>query len=69
VDRAVIDTRGYTCPIPLAMVLGGMLVVSADTICRTLTDGRLPLGAITGMIGGVAIIILGRGKGSLGGTP
>lgn len=55
--------------IPLAMVLGGMLVVSADTICRTLTDGRLPLGAITGMIGGVAIIILGRGKGSLGGTP
>jgi iron complex transport system permease protein len=55
--------------IPLAIVLGALLVVSADTICRTLTAGRVPLGAVTGMIGGVAIVILGRGKGSLGGSP
>ncbi len=55
--------------IPLAMILGAMMVVSADAICRTYTGGRLPLGAITGMIGGVAIIILGRGQKSLGGTP
>jgi iron complex transport system permease protein len=55
--------------IPLAMILGAITVVSADAICRTFTGGRLPLGAITGMMGGVAIVILGRGKGSLGANP
>jgi iron complex transport system permease protein len=52
--------------IPLAMVLGALLVVLADTICRGMTQGRLPLGAITGALGGIVFVMLARRGGRLG---
>ena len=46
--------------LPLAMALGAILVVAADTICRALTQSQLPLGALTALIGGIVFVVLAR---------
>lgn len=48
-----------------AALLGGALVIGADTLVRaiTLPSGRLPVGVVTALIGGPVLIAMLRGRG------
>jgi iron complex transport system permease protein len=44
--------------IPIAVVFGGSFMMMTDILARTLTNSEIPVGAITGMIGIVAFMII-----------
>ncbi|SIQ54486.1 iron complex transport system permease protein [Alkalispirochaeta americana] len=44
--------------LPAAILLGAIFVVVADTLCRTLVAGEIPLGIVTSLVGASAFIVL-----------
>ncbi|HZW05925.1 MAG TPA: iron ABC transporter permease [Phycisphaerales bacterium] len=48
--------------LPAAAIAGGTVIVAADTLVRTISPGagRMPLGVLTALLGGPALIILLR---------
>jgi iron complex transport system permease protein len=51
---------GYTAQktIPVAVVFGGSFMMGTDILARTLTNSEIPVGAITGIIGILAFMII-----------
>ncbi len=49
---------------PASMLLGAIFLIWADIMARTLMSPEdMPIGIVTGLIGGVFFIMLLRGKG------
>lgn len=44
--------------IPFTIILGGIFMIIADIISRTLTDSEIPLSAVTGLIGTIVFVII-----------
>lgn len=44
--------------IPFTIIFGGIFMIFADIISRTLTDSEIPLSAVTGFIGTIVFVII-----------
>lgn len=44
--------------IPFTIIFGGIFMIIADIISRTLTDSEIPLSAVTGLIGTIVFVII-----------
>jgi iron complex transport system permease protein len=49
--------------LPGAAILGGIYLLSCDTVARTLTGAEIPLGIVTSIVGAPYLLWLLRSKG------